>query len=150
MMPRVYPIKSNAERHPCAGLPHEEDSRMRHEPPLTVGIQGASGRMGARIIQLIQLDSSLRLGAALDRSDHPNLGEDVGASAGLGPLGIPLSASLDRPVDVMIDFSTPAGTLALAQICCSKRIPLVVGTTGFEPEHRREIESAARTIPLLM
>src|SRR4051794_2398684 len=77
---------------------------------LAVGMHGAAGRMGSRIIQLIQDDPALSLGAALDRPDHPRLGEDVGPLAGLGPLGVPLSAALDRPVDVMIDFSLPAGT----------------------------------------
>ena len=70
---------------------------------------------------------------ALDRPDHPDLGEDVGRIAGLGPLGVPLSATLDVPLDAMIDFSLPAGTLALAKVCQERSVPLVVGTTGFEP-----------------
>jgi 4-hydroxy-tetrahydrodipicolinate reductase len=117
---------------------------------LAIGMHGASGRMGSRIIQLIQDDPALSLGAALDRADHPRLGEDVGPLAGLGPLGVPLSATLDRPVDVMIDFSLPAGTLALAKVCAERGIPLVVGTTGFEPEQRRELEREAGRIPLLI
>ena len=44
----------------------------------------------------------------------------------------------------MIDFSLPAGTLALAEACRDGAIPLVVGTTGFEPEQRRELEAGGR------
>jgi 4-hydroxy-tetrahydrodipicolinate reductase len=50
----------------------------------------------------------------------------------------------------VIDFSLPAGTLALAGACADRAIPLVVGTTGFEPEQRQVLERAAETIPLLI
>jgi 4-hydroxy-tetrahydrodipicolinate reductase len=118
--------------------------------PLIVGMHGAAGRMGTRIIQLIQDDPTLRLGAAMDRPDHPRLGEDVGAVLGLGTLGVPLAATLDRPVDVVVDFSTPAATLVLARACAGRGVPLAVGTTGFEPEQRKALEGAAATIPLLI
>ncbi|HEX8202571.1 MAG TPA: 4-hydroxy-tetrahydrodipicolinate reductase, partial [Isosphaeraceae bacterium] len=119
---------------------------------LAVGMHGASGRMGTRIIQLIQDDPGVTLAAALDRPDHPRLGEDVGPLVGLGPLGVPLAATLppDPPVDVVIDFSQPAGALALAEVCAARGLPLVVGTTGFEPEPRAELERAAGRIPLLI
>jgi 4-hydroxy-tetrahydrodipicolinate reductase len=106
--------------------------------------------MGTRLIQLIQADPSLSLAAALDRGDHPRLGEDAGVLAGVGALGVPLSASLDRSADVMIDFSSPVGSLALSEVCADRSIPLVVGTTGFEPEQRQALECAARAIPLLI
>jgi 4-hydroxy-tetrahydrodipicolinate reductase len=106
--------------------------------------------MGTRLIQLIQADPALTLGAAIDRPDHPRLGEDTGTILGLGPLGVPLAASLDRPVDVVIDFSTPAGTLAVAEGCRQRGTALVVGTTGLEPEQRKTLEAAATQIPLLI
>ena len=51
--------------------------------PLSVGIHGATGRMGTRLIQLIQEDPGLKLGAAVDLPDHPSLGSDVGGLVGL-------------------------------------------------------------------
>lgn len=119
--------------------------------PLTIAMHGATGRMGSRIIQLIQEDPGLRLGVALDRPDHPRLGEDVGPLVGLGPLGVPLSAGLEgAAVDVLIDFSTPAATLAIARTCAGRSIPLVVGTTGFEADQHAELDRAAEAIPLLV
>jgi len=106
--------------------------------------------MGTRLIQLIAEDPSLTLGAALDRPDHPRLGQDVGPPVGLGPLGVPLASDLERPVDVVIDFSSPAATLKLAEVCRGRGVPLVVGTTGLEPEQRAELERAADQIPLLI
>jgi 4-hydroxy-tetrahydrodipicolinate reductase len=119
-------------------------------PTLSVAIHGAAGRMGARLIQLIQADPALRLGAALDRPEHPRMGDDAGLLANVGPLGVPLTSALDVPVDVTIDFSLPAGTLALAPVCAARGVPLVVGTTGFEPAERRAVEAHATTIPLLI
>jgi 4-hydroxy-tetrahydrodipicolinate reductase len=106
--------------------------------------------MGTRLIQLIQADAGLRLAAAVDRADHPRLGADAGVLAGIGELGVPLSSRLDRPVDVVIDFSLPAGTLGLVEQCVGYATPLVVGTTGFEPEQRRTLERAAEKIALLI
>jgi 4-hydroxy-tetrahydrodipicolinate reductase len=106
--------------------------------------------MGTRLIQLIQAVSDLALGAALERPDHPQIGRDTGEILGLGHLGIPLEPALTQSVDVMIDFSSPAATLALVKTCVFKRVPLVVGTTGLEPAERRQLETAAGAIPVLL
>ena len=117
-----------------------------------VGIHGASGRMGTRLIQLIAVDQELELGAALDRAGHPQLGEDAGSLAGVSPLGVALATSLsaDAGLDVVIDFSSPEGSLAVARNCAGAKIPLVVGTTGFDPGQRAALESLAERIPMLI
>ena len=61
-----------------------------------IGVNGACGRMGQRIIQLAQEDKELTLGAALDAPGHPQLGRDVGELAGLGPLHIPVQSGLPQ------------------------------------------------------
>lgn len=118
--------------------------------PLTVAILGATGRMGARLIALMAADPSLTLGVALDRPDHPALGQDVGPMVGMGPLGVPLEARLSRNVGAVVDFSSPAASLAIAPVCAERGIPLVVGTTGFEPEQKAELERYADRIALLI
>jgi 4-hydroxy-tetrahydrodipicolinate reductase len=117
-----------------------------------VGIHGATGRMGTRLIQLIALDRELKLGAALDRSGHPQLGEDAGSLAGVSSQGVALASSLapEQCLDVMIDFSLPEGSLAVAQLCAGGKVPLVVGTTGFDPGQRAELEGLAARIPILI
>lgn len=119
---------------------------------LAIGIHGATGRMGTRLIQLITADPTLRLAAALDRADHPKIEEDAGILAGVGSLGVPLTATLDAKthLDALIDFSLPTGTLALVGTCRDRKIPLVVGTTGFEPAERTQVEAASDTIPVLI
>ncbi len=108
--------------------------------------------MGTRLIQLIHADPLLRLAAAIDRSGHPQIGQDAGQLSGVEPLGVALSTELDpaAKIDAMIDFSLPAGTLRLLGPCRDRKIPLVVGTTGFEPEQKRQVEAAADQIPVLI
>jgi 4-hydroxy-tetrahydrodipicolinate reductase len=108
--------------------------------------------MGRRLIQLIREDPALALAAALVRPGHARLGDDAATAFGVALSGVPLSAAV-RPgvsVDVMIDFSTPSAALAIGRWCQEQRVPLVVGTTGFEPDQRCDVEAAARAIPVLI
>ncbi len=119
--------------------------------PLRIAIHGATGRMGARLIHLLGADPSLRLVAAIDRPDHPGIGSDVGPLVGFGPMGVALSGEFgSNPVDAVIDFSAPRASLAIGAACRERGIALVVGTTGFEPEQKAELERAADRIPLLI
>jgi 4-hydroxy-tetrahydrodipicolinate reductase len=117
-----------------------------------IGLNGACGRMGQRILQLAHEDKSLTLGAALESPGHPALGRDVGEVAGLGQLGVPVRTDLplDQRLDVLIDFSMPEGTMAVLKVCVQRRIPLVVATTGHTPAQKQEIEAAAHETALLM
>jgi 4-hydroxy-tetrahydrodipicolinate reductase len=118
----------------------------------TIGVNGACGRMGQRIIQLAHEDSELALGAALDAPGHPQLGRDSGEVAGLGPLHVPVQAELPlgRHLDALIDFSMPEGTMTVLPMCVERRIPLVVATTGHTPAQRKEIEAASHETAVLM
>ncbi len=118
--------------------------------PLSVGIHGATGRMGTRLIHLIQSDPDLVLGSAIVRPGHNSLGLDIGPLIGLSATGIMLGDSLTTPVDVVVDFSNPTASLGIAAICAGRGIPLVVGTTGFEPEQKQKLETFADRIALLV
>ena len=118
--------------------------------PLKVGVNGAGGRMGQRIVALTMKDDDLSLTAALEWSGSPVLGRDAGDVAGAGHAGVPISVELDRHVDVVIDFSTPEGLKSVLTICESRRIPLVVATTGISAELRDAVLSSAQSIPIVM
>jgi len=117
-----------------------------------IGINGAAGRMGQRLVALAHEDPELRLGAALESASSPSLGRDAGEVAGLGKIGVPIRADLplDQRLDVLIDFSMPEGTMAILPLCTGRRIPLVVATTGHTAEQRETIEEAAHETALLM
>jgi 4-hydroxy-tetrahydrodipicolinate reductase len=118
--------------------------------PIKVAIHGAAGRMGQRLVALGSTDDEMQIVAALDSPKHPKLGEDAGTWARLPrPIGVPLAATLNVPVDVVIDFSIPAATMSILRMCLEKKIALVVATTGLDNEQQKAVEEAGKKIPVL-
>lgn len=116
---------------------------------IKLAIHGAAGRMGQRLVALGIADPGLEIAAALEAPMHPRIGQDAGTIAGVGEINVPLKAALDRPVDVVIDFSVPAGALAIAAKCMEQGVPLVVATTGLSDTQQSMLRDAAKRIPLL-
>ena len=110
-----------------------------------IGINGAGGRMGQRLVALAQEDRELTIGAVFEFAGHPKIGQDVGEVAGVGKLGVPLRSDwpLDLRLEAMIDFSAPEGTMQVLPLCLQKKVPLVVATTGHTAAQKAEIEAAA-------
>jgi 4-hydroxy-tetrahydrodipicolinate reductase len=117
-----------------------------------LGINGAAGRMGQRLVHLTHEDKELSLGAALESPQNPLLGRDVGDVCGLGPLGVLLRADVphNHRLDVMVDFSMPEGTMKVLPLCTARGIPLVVATTGHTHAQKAELEAAAHHTAILM
>ena len=117
--------------------------------PVSIGIVGAAGRMGLRLVALACADPALRVVAAMDRADHPDLGRDVGTLAGGKPLNTRLSDTLGAKPDVIIDFSTPAGLAVTVDLARHFRCGLVVGTTGLGEQHQHWLDTIAHVAPVI-
>jgi 4-hydroxy-tetrahydrodipicolinate reductase len=117
-----------------------------------IGINGAAGRMGQRLVHLSREDSDLEIGVALESSNHPLLGRDMGEVCGIGNIGVALRSDVahTKHLDVLIDFSTPEGTMNVLPLCTARGIPLVVATTGHTHAQRAEIEAGAHHTAVLM
>jgi 4-hydroxy-tetrahydrodipicolinate reductase len=106
--------------------------------------------MGRRVIDVGAGDPEVTVAAAVDAPDHPLQGRDAGEIAGVGPTGLKVTADLpDTPLDALIDFSAPAGTMAILPACVERGIPIVLATTGHPPEDRMAIAKAALKIAIL-
>jgi 4-hydroxy-tetrahydrodipicolinate reductase len=116
---------------------------------IRIAIHGAGGRVGQRLVALASTDPELSLVAAIDSPKHPRQGEDAGLIAGVPSLGIPLEASFDATVDVVVDFSVPAAAENIIEVCRQKKIPLVIATTGLSEPQKEKIRAAAKEIPVL-
>jgi 4-hydroxy-tetrahydrodipicolinate reductase len=117
-----------------------------------IGVNGAGGRMGQRVIQLAHEDKEIAIGAVLEAPDYIQQGRDIGEITGVGKLGVPVKAvlSAEQHLDVLIDFSQPEGTMMVLPWCVQQRVPIVVATTGHTMAQRQEIESAAEQTAVLM
>ncbi|QGJ69632.1 4-hydroxy-tetrahydrodipicolinate reductase [Planctomycetales bacterium 10988] len=118
-------------------------------PPIQLAVHGAAGRMGQRVIALAHANPEFEIVAALESAEHPQLGQDAGTISGVGEIGIPLTSEIDGVVEVLIDFSVPEASLKIAQTCKASEIPLVVATTGFNEDQKKEMQAIAHHIPLL-
>ncbi|MEC9009413.1 MAG: 4-hydroxy-tetrahydrodipicolinate reductase [Planctomycetota bacterium] len=117
---------------------------------IRVGVNGAGGRMGRRIVALTHADAALEVAAAIDAEASGLVGQDAGELAGVGPIGVAVSASLPENVDVVIDFSTPEGLAKIAAVCHERQIGLVAATTGLEPEQKAAVDSVAEVAGLIV
>lgn len=116
-------------------------------------VTGASGRMGRRLIALIQDDPQCQLAGAVAYAAHPALGRDVGEIAGVGSLDVLLEPDLTPVIgaaDVIIDFSVAEASLHYLQEAAAARTPIVIGTTGFSPEQQEEITRLSQSVPCLV
>ena len=114
-----------------------------------LAITGAAGRMGRRLIALAAEDPELEVACALEAGGCELLGADAGTVAGIGALGVPIAAQMQKAADVLVDFSAPAGTAAWVQVAADHGMAMVIGTTGLDEAARAAIEAAARKAPVV-
>ena len=117
---------------------------------IRVAINGVAGRMGLRLAALGSAEEDMTIVAGLESAGHPALGRDVGELAGIGPLGLAVTTAWEGEADVLVDFSTPAGTMARLPEVVTKGTAAVIGTTGLTDEQKAAVARAAEKVPVLL
>lgn len=87
---------------------------------IKVGVLGAAGRVGSAVV------------AGVNKADDLELVAEVSA-------GDSLQVLLDKDVDVIVDFTTPAAVMGNLDFCINNGIHCVVGTTGFDDERYQQV-----------
>lgn len=107
-------------------------------------LSGASGNVGKALVREIAADGEFELagGWCLEA------GEDLGTLAGIAPLGVKASASLEEGVaaskpDIVVEFS--AAAVMESNLECYLRLgaDAVIGTTGLKPDKLAELGARA-------
>ena len=109
--------------------------------------------MGRCLIQAVAETEGLQLSATIDRPESSLIGVDAGELAGVGKLGVLLSADLElatQQSDVIIDFTIPEATMALLPLCAKNQCRPVIGTTGFDDTQKQIIQHTADQIASLL
>jgi 4-hydroxy-tetrahydrodipicolinate reductase len=109
--------------------------------------------MGGRIITAVKEAEGLELSGAVERAGHALIGQDAGSVAGCGVLGVQIAGSLEEALagaDVLIDFTFPEVTLQNIAVCARLGKSIVIGSTGFTPEQKAEVQKAAAKIPVVL
>ena len=92
-------------------------------------ITGAKGRMGQALVGCAPRFPQLEIAAQIDQ------GDDLASVIGRG--------------DVVIDFSSHAATVAVAQLCAAHHKALVIGTTGHTEADTLAIKQQRQRIPMV-
>lgn len=93
---------------------------------LSILINGSKGRMGHAVATAAK-DAGVTVGAAVD------VGDDI-------------AAALAR-CDAVIDFSSHTATRALLERAVAQKKPVVLGTTGHQPEEKKQLLALAAQVP---
>jgi 4-hydroxy-tetrahydrodipicolinate reductase len=110
-------------------------------------VVGAAGKMGAKVIQIINETPSLKLFRAIERSDHPSVGKDIGEVIGLGKMGVILESSLRKGGgDVIINFSSPQASLENLGFAKEAGLAIVIGTTGLNSEQMNKVKELSKNV----
>ena len=118
---------------------------------MTFAVAGCAGRMGAALMAEVLGTAGCTLVAGSESPGHDAVGRDLGELAGAGALGV---ACVDAPdalfaADAVLDFTTPAATLAHARLAAAKMCILVTGTTGIDAAQAGELEAAAASCAIV-
>ena len=118
-----------------------------------VTINGACGRMGRLIIQGVTQQDGVKLVGAIEFPQHPEISNDAGVVAGIGEIGVPISAKLSDVItesDVIIEFSKPEATLQHLRQVVEADKAMVIATTGFSNDELDEVKELATKIRCVM
>lgn len=93
---------------------------------------GANGKMGHVIRNIVAADNECEIVAGVDINTEST--------------DFPIYSEIDsvkESADVIIDFSNPALLNSLLEYSTAKKIPVVIATTGFDDDQKKQIENAA-------
>ena len=99
-------------------------------------VTGVAGRMGGRIVHLMEATPGIQLVGAVESPGHAAVGQDVGLVVRLPAKGVKVVDSLDQVLpqaEVVIEFTHPEPSLAHLRQVADAGKAMVLGTTGFSP-----------------
>lgn len=111
---------------------------------LRIGIVGAAGRMGQRLMQLATAHDQVVVSAVLLHK------RPISVPADLHPLVTSDCAEFVDASDVVIDFSAPAAIDALLPVCARKRVPYLVASTALSEKQQAAVQHHAESLPILV
>lgn len=115
-------------------------------------ITGASGRMGQMLIETVRASDKAKLVGVTERIGHAWVGQDLGVAMGGSAIGVPVvsdAIEVVKDAQAIIDFTSPAATVAMSELAAQARAVHVIGTTGLSDDDIAKIATAARHAPIV-
>lgn len=112
---------------------------------IKVGITGVGGRVGSIIAELVSKTEDIKLVACLEKKGHSIVGREIGGCKVIDNIKDGISG-----IEVFIDFTMPEATLSNLKAVVDGGKAMVIGTTGFKENELKEIDNAAKKIPIVL
>ncbi len=119
---------------------------------MKIAVAGAAGRTGRHIVGAVIADPRTELSGAIERADYPLLGQDAGVVAGVGTIGVSMTADLLQALEhaeVLVDFSIPQAIVVSSETAAAAGVAMVVGTTGMDSAALDALSYLARSVPVV-
>jgi len=116
---------------------------------IKVLVTGCLGRMGSRIINIIQNTDGVSLGACVEVKGSAKKGEDIGVLNGLGKIGVLVDDDIKDCIsrcDVIIDFTNSSVSLNNLKVAEANKKAMVIGSTGFTPSELTEVRNICKNV----
>ena len=97
------------------------------EKPIKVIVWGYSGHMGGIVSNLVKQNHKFEYLGGIDKDNYNYSYTDV---------------------DVIIDFSSPEGTMKMLDFAVKGNIPAVIATTGLSSKQENKVQDASKVIPI--
>lgn len=94
---------------------------------IKVIVWGSSGHMGSIVCNLVKTNPLFEYLGGVDQDDYNFSYTDA---------------------NVIIDFSSPNGTMKMLELATEQKIPAVIATTGFNDEQEAKIMSTSKIVPV--
>ena len=118
----------------------------------TIGIFGANGRMGRRLIEAGLESKDTQVTAASVRASSTMIGADIGELVGVDNYGVSIqegTTDLVSDASVWIDFTLPEALERHVKQCVNQNKNMVIGVTGISDEQKALLEEASESIAIV-
>lgn len=112
---------------------------------MRIGVTGATGRMGRTVIETAAgRDVDVAFAVNREPDESAVRGVEIRPASRFGEL-----LESEGP-DAVIDFTGPESSVTYARDASDASVPIVIGTTGFDPDQLADIEAAGSATQVLL
>ena len=119
---------------------------------MRIGVTGCAGRMGLTLLRHIAAHANGVIAGGCEAPGHEAVGRDVGDLAGLGTIGVNVSADaaeLFEASDAIVDFTVAAATVRHAELASQTKTALIAGTTALSAADEATLSRAAQSAAIV-
>lgn len=112
--------------------------------PMRIVITGVSGRMGRMLVETADASARVAVTGAVERPGHDWIGRDLGDALGTASRNVVVTDDIRKALenaDAVIDFTTPASTIAFAKAVATAGAVHVIGTTGMTDQEISQLDA---------